>query len=207
VAVARYQAPDHKVIEYKGGRAGDHPSFVDATLNNVFLDRGRTAVRVTMVPLLVDLESATRESVMNKEPWTYRRMADELQEEGKSAIYGDVREYLYVDAKLMLEDSAVAVIAKGSDGTWRSSDRGMKELAVDRNGWVRIAVPGSARAAGIGFQCYPTKTAPGRCRVEAGRVLYLDSDYKPIFRAEFGAVDLKTGEMREVSVERGRPRP
>ena len=128
MASARYQAPDHKVIEYKGSREGDHTSFVDATLNNVFLDRGRTAVRVTMVPLLVDLESATRESVMDRQPWTYRRMADELAEEGKSAVYGDVREYLYVDAKLTLEGAAVAAAAKGSDGIWRSSDRGMKEL-------------------------------------------------------------------------------
>ena len=70
MATARFQAPDHKVVEYKGRRDGDHPALVDATLNNVFLDRGRTAVRVTMVPLLVDLESATRESVMDKAPWT-----------------------------------------------------------------------------------------------------------------------------------------
>ena len=88
----------------------DHPSLLDATLNNVFLDRGRSAVRVTLVPVLVDLESATRESVMDKQPWIYRRMADELSEEGKSAVYGDVREYLYVDAKLTLTDGAVAAL-------------------------------------------------------------------------------------------------
>jgi hypothetical protein len=207
MVTARYQAPDHKVIEYRGGREGDHPSLVDATLNNVFLDRGRTAVRITMVPVLVDLESATRESVMNKEPWTYRRMADELQEEGKSAVYGDVREYLYVDAKLTLEDAAVAAVAKGTDGTWRSSDRGMKDLAVDRNGWVRIAIPGSRSATDIGFQCYPTKAAPGRCRIEVSRVLYLNAEYKPQFRGESGVLDLKTGEMRAVPGERVRPAP
>jgi hypothetical protein len=207
LVAARYQAPDHKVIEYKGSREGEHSAFVDATLNNVFLDRGRTAVRVTMVPLLVDLESGTRESVMDKQPWTYRRMADELAEEGKSAVYGDVRDYLYVDAKLTLEDAAVAVIAKGHDGTWRASDRGMKELAVDRNGWVRIAIPGSARAGAVGFQCYPTKPAQGRCRIEAGRVLYLTPDYVPQYRAEFGVLELRTGEMREVPGERVRPRP
>src|SRR6185503_13246815 len=116
IAASRYQAPDHKVIEYAGTRQGGHPSLVDATLNNVFLDRGRTAVRVTMVPALVNLESATRESVMDRDPWVYRRMADELQEEGKTAVYGDVREYLYVDAKLTLSDAAVAAIARGEDG-------------------------------------------------------------------------------------------
>jgi hypothetical protein len=202
VATARYQGPDHRVIEYKAARQGDHPSLVDATLNNVFLDRGLTAVRVTMVPSLVDLESATRESVMDKQPWIYRRMADELQEEGKAAVFGDVREYLYVDAKLALSDAAVGATAKGPDGTWRSSDRGMKELAVDRNGWVRIAIPSSRNATEVGFVCYPTKAAPGRCRVEISRVSSLDENYRPQSGRGSGALDLKTGEMRAVSLER-----
>src|SRR4029450_9538329 len=85
---------------------------------SVSRDRGGTAVRVTLVPLLVALQSGTRESVMDKQPWTYQRMADELQEEGKTAVYGDVREYLYVDAKLTLSDGAVAAIARGGDGIW-----------------------------------------------------------------------------------------
>ena len=121
----------------------------------MFLDRGRSAVLITMVPTPVDLQSATRESVMDKSPWVYRRMADELQEEGKAAVYGDVREYLYVDAKLTLSDSAVAAVAHGADGIWRASDRGMKDLAVDRNGWVRIAIPQSRAATDVGFVCYP----------------------------------------------------
>src|SRR4051812_19798261 len=105
VTGSRYQAPDHHVLQYAGPREADHPSLLDATLNNVFLDRGRSGVRVTMAPLLADLESATRESVMDRNPWVYRRMADELSEEGKAAVYGDVREYLYVDARLTLTES------------------------------------------------------------------------------------------------------
>ena len=202
LVTARYQAPDHKVIEYRGERKGDHPSLVDATLNNVFLDRGRTAVRVTMVPIPIDLASATRESVMDREPWTYRRMADELQEEGKSAVYGDVRDYLYVDAKLTLEDAAVAAVARTEDGTWRSSDRGLKDLAVDRNGWVRIAIPASRGASEVGFQCYPSKAASGRCRVEVSRVLSLDTGYRPVVRSVGGTMELKAGEMRSVALQR-----
>ena len=202
IASARYQAPDHHVIEYAGARQGEHPTLVDATLNNVFLDRGRTAVRVTMVPALVDLESATRESVMDRQPWIYRRMADELQEEGKAAVFGDVREYLYVDARLTLSDAAVAAIARGEDGTWRSSDRGVKELAVDRNGWVRIAIPHSRGATDVGFQCYPTKAAAGRCRVEISRVLSLDENYKPGPDRGAGTLDLQTGEMRAIALKK-----
>ena len=179
VAGARFQAPDHHVLDYAGPHQADHPSLLDATLNNVFLDRGRSAVRITIVPVLVDLEAATRESVMDKNPWVYHRMADELNEEGKTAVYGDVREYLYVDAKLTLTDGAVAALARGADGTWRASDRGIKDLAVDRNGWVRIAIPQSRTATDVGFVCYPTKPATGHCRVEISRVLSLDDGYKP----------------------------
>ena len=202
IVSARYQAPDHHVIEYAGARQGEHPTLVDATLNNVFLDRGRTAVRVTMVPALVDLQSATRESVMDRQPWIYRRMADELQEEGKAAVFGDVREYLYVDARLTLTNAAVAAIARVEDGTWHSSDRGMKELAVDRNGWVRIAIPHSRGATDVGFQCYPTKPVPGTCRVEISRVLSLDENYKPGPDRGAGTLDLQTGEMRAIALKK-----
>ncbi len=202
VVSSRYQAPDHHVIEYAGARQDEHPTLVDATLNNVFLDRGRTAVRVTMVPALVDLQSATRESVMDRQPWIYRRMADELQEEGKAAVFGDVREYLYVDARLTLSDAAVAAVARGGDGTWRASDRGVKELAVDRNGWVRIAIPRSRDATDVGFQCYPTKAVPGTCRVEISRVLTLDENYKPGPDRGAGTLDLQTGEMRAIALKK-----
>lgn len=199
---ARYQAPDHHVIEYAGARQAEHPSLVDATLNNVFLDRGRTAVRVTMAPIAVDLQSATRESVMDRQPWIYRRMADELQEEGKAAVFGDVREYLYVDARLTLSGSAVAAVALGTDGTWRSSDRGMKELAVDRNGWVRIAIPQSRGATDVGFQCYPLRPASGTCRVEISRVLALDYNYRPGPDRGAGMLELETGQMKAIPLKK-----
>jgi hypothetical protein len=202
VVSSRYQGPDHKVLDYKGPRDGEHPTLIDATLNNVFLDRGRSAARVALVPILVDLQSATRESVMDKEPWTYRRMADELQEEGKTAVYGDVRQYLYVEAKLTLQDAAVAASAKGDDGTWRSSDRGMKDLAVDRNGWVRIAIPASRTATDVAFECYSAKPAAGHCTVELSRVLSLDDEYHPVVRPGTGTLDLKSGEMRVVPLKR-----
>jgi hypothetical protein len=201
VAGARFQAPDHHVLDYAGQRQAEHASLLDATLNNVFLDRGRSAVRVTLVPMLVDLESATRESVMDKNAWVYRRMADELNEEGKTAVYGDVREYLYVDAKLTLTDGAVAALARGADGTWRTSDRGIKDLAVDRNGWVRIAIPQSREATEVGFVCYPTKPAAGHCRVEISRVLSLDEGYKPTPDRGAGTLDLAAGEMRSIGLK------
>jgi len=201
VVASRYQAPDHHVLAYAGPRQADHPSLLDATLNNVFLDRGRSGVRVTMVPLLVDLQSATRESVMDKNAWVYRRMANELAEEGKATVYGDVREYLYVDARLTLSESAVAAVARGADGTWRASDRGIKDLAVDRNGWVRIAIPNSRNATDVGFVCYPSRPGAGRCRVEISRVLSLDDGYKPGPDKGTGTLELVAGEMRSIALK------
>jgi hypothetical protein len=128
-------------------------------------------------------------------------MANELIEEGKAAVYGDVRDYLYVDAKLTQSDSAVAAIARGADGTWRASDRGLKDLAVDRNGWVRIAIPNSKNATEVGFVCYPTKPAIGRCKVEISRVLSLDDQYKPVPAKGAGTLDLMTGEMRSIAIK------
>jgi hypothetical protein len=128
-------------------------------------------------------------------------MADELHEEGKAAVFGDVREYLYVDARLTLTGSAVAAIALGPDGTWRSSDRGLKELAVDRNGWVRIAIPQSRGASDLGFHCYPVKPAAGTCRIEISRVLALDQHYKPGPDRGSGTLELETGQMRAIALK------
>jgi hypothetical protein len=204
VVSSRYQAPDHHILEYAGTREGGHPTLLVATLNNVFLDRGRSAARVTLVPMVVNLQTATRESVMDREPWIYRRMADELREEGKADTAGDVREYLFVDARLSMENGAVAAVARGEDGVWRSSDRGVRELTVDRAGWVRIAVPRSRGATEAGFMCMAIKPAEGRCRVEIGRVFSLGDDYQPGPERGTGALDLRAGEMRTISLRPGR---
>jgi hypothetical protein len=203
VVASRYQGPDHHTPEYAGTREGAHPTLIVATLNNTFLDRGRTAVRVAFVPVVIDLRSATRESVMDGEPWIYRRMAAELQDEGKAGVSGDLREYLFVDARLTLSDAAVAAIARGTDGTWRSSDRGLKDLTVERAGWVRIAIQKSRGATEAGFVCTPTKSAQGTCRIEIGRVFSLNEDYSPAADRGAGALELQTGEMRTIPL---RPR-
>jgi hypothetical protein len=203
VVASRYQGPDHHTPPFAGTREGGHPGLVVATLNNVFLDRGRTAVRVALVPTVVDLQKATRESVMDREPWIYRRMAEELRDEGKTAVVGDLREYLFVDARLTLTDAAVAAVARGEDGTWRSSDRGLKELTVERAGWVRVAIPRSGAATEVGFVCTPTKpSVMGRCRVEIGKVFSLQDDYTPGGRRGTGVLDLQSGEMRAIPLIR-----
>ena len=77
----------------------------------------------------------------------------------------------------------------------------MKDLAVDRNGWVRIAIPQSRAATDVGFVCYPTKASGGRCRVEISRVLSLDEAYKPGPDRGAGTLDLRAGEMRAIAIK------
>jgi hypothetical protein len=102
-----------------------------------------------------------------------------------------------------LENGTVAAVARGSDGVWHSSDRGVRELTVDRTGWVRIAIPRSRGATEAGFVCMAVKPAEGRCRVEIGRVFSLGDDYRPGPQRGGGTFDLQAGEMRAVALRPG----
>jgi hypothetical protein len=176
----RYQGPDHTSPSFAGAREGDHPYLLVATLNNMFLDRGLSVASVRPVPVLVDLNAATRESVMDARPWIYRVMARELAEERRlGPDVADPREYLYVEARLDLENAAVSVLA-GHGDRWIDSSRGMEELAVNRNGWVRIAVMDGGTASSVRWNCRARPAAPGavaRCRIETARAFRLDRAY------------------------------
>jgi hypothetical protein len=182
VVQERIQAPDHKILPFGGAREGDHPYLLVGTLNNMVMDRGLSVAAVRPVPLVVDLASATRESVMDKEPWSYRVMARELASEGRiGADVKDPREYLYVEAKLDLENAAVAVVVQSPNG--RVDSAGANETwAVDRNGWVRIAVPSPATATSLQWRCAARKKSAGdvaRCGIDVVRAFRLDMGYLP----------------------------
>ena len=72
----------------------------------------------------------------------------------------------------------------GSDASgWKDSTRGRADLAVNRNGWVRIAVHAPSRAATLKWECRALRDAPAgavpRCQIEWGRVFRLGQDYLP----------------------------
>ena len=114
-----YQAPDHKDVPFRGKRIGTHPLFLDATLNNTFMDAGETRVQYHVLPQRMDLAQHSREWVMDQNPWTYRVMSQELQREGKisEASRGgnqmaDPRHYLYLDAASELTGTALSFAIK-----------------------------------------------------------------------------------------------
>jgi hypothetical protein len=180
----RFQGPDHEVRAFAGPREGRHPVLLIATLNNMFIDRGKSLATVRPVPRLVNLDRRTRESVMDDNPWIYPLMARELVAEKRIGTQiEDPREFLYVEAGLDLSNAAASVkVGSDADG-WKDSTRGRADLAVNRNGWVRIAVHAPARAASLKWECRALAGTPGgvvpRCGIEWGRVFRLGQDYLP----------------------------
>jgi hypothetical protein len=188
-----FQAANHGTQPFRGEHIGAHPVLLVATLNNVFADRGRGPALVRPVPRAVDLRHATRESVMDREPWTYRVMARELEAEHKidagpdsmdPNLAGDPRSYVYVEGQLALDRAAVAAMVEDDRGVWHSSHLGVIDYAVARDGWVRVAVR-SPGARLVGWQCLPLGGALPRdprapsCRIEGTRAFRLGDDYRP----------------------------
>jgi len=180
----RFQGPDHEIRAFAGPREGQHPVLLIATLNNMFIDRGRSLTSVRMVPRTVNLDRRTRESVMDDNPWIYPLMARELVAEKRIGTQiEDPRTFLYVEAGLALEHAAVSVHVGSDAGGWKDSTRGRADLAVNRDGWVRIAVHAPTAAATLKWECRALAGAPAgavpRCRIEWGRVFRLGPDYLP----------------------------
>ena len=220
-----YQAPDHKNLRFAGKKVGAHPLLLIATMNNVFTDTGFTAVQYRLMPQKQDLSAATRESVMDKNPWSFRVMSQELARESKlrdfgkdeGAKIGDPRSYVWIDAKLEVRgDVGVAAWVKmNNEDRWRSSTHGRRDVAISRNGWVRTTVelPPGARAEdveSVAFECVdvrsgsPTSRAIGECSVQPQQAFFLDQNYVPgknLLRPS-AAVTIRAGEITNAALVR-----
>jgi hypothetical protein len=219
VAGETFQGPAHDSRPFDGARIGAHPILLVATMNNVFSDQGAGVALIRPVPRLVDLTRATRESVMDLEPWTYLVMAHELSAEHKVAppadasaltTIDDLRHYVFVEAQLDLRAAAAIATARDANGMWRTSHGGLRELRVERNGWVRLAVPvGDSAPSAVGWSCEPSaQSSTGRdspqCRIHATRAFRLGDRYEvgPNL-IEPQSLTLAAGELQTLEV-RGR---
>ena len=208
VIQTRYQGPDHRVI--RNERLGPRPPFLlVSTLNNMFLDRGRSLAVVRMSPLPVNLSNRSRESVMDDHPWIYRVMARELASERPAGV-DNPRDYVYVDLRLGSRAAGIAVGVKNSDGTTRWSDRGRPELVVSRQGEMRIAIPSPAhdRLVTLTLRCDP-RPEPGQtaeaatCDAELRKAFRLDTDDQPGPSLVAPArLTIDAGTARDIAVER-----
>ena len=153
-----FQGKGHELGPFTGRREGRHPLLFVVTENNMFGDRGRSAVRFAPAPLPVSLTDRSREAVMDAHPWTYSVSAAEARREGRVAADArpgsgripDPRRFVYLEACAPAQDAtlAFAIGVSGPDGalSWHGSDVGGPRFRVSRaphnfpNGCFQAAV-------------------------------------------------------------------
>jgi hypothetical protein len=187
------QGPKHEILPFKGKREGTHPLLWVSTDNNMVLDHGTTSVRYAPAPSLVNLDKVSRETVMDANSWTYEIMAKELSREGKivadapagQGVIPDLRRFVFLEACGEADNNAIAASVK-VNGAWHTSDRGVAEYRIVRDGCFRAAIPlpGSAGARdvqAVRFQAYPRQDrAAGTSRItRLNRVFSLDERFVP----------------------------
>ena len=166
------QGPGHEILPFKGNREGRHPLLWVSTENNMVLDHGTTAVRYAPAPFLAELTDASREQVMDANAWTYEVMTKELVREGKvvadaptgQGAIPDPRRYVFLEGCGVAGNNALAVAVNVNDQWW-SSDRGVAEYRIVRDGCFRAAIPlpGTADASdvrAVRVQAFPRKDKP-----------------------------------------------
>lgn len=143
-----YQGANHETKDFVGRREfGSHPVLYVATDNNNFSDTGCSPMRFATEAVEANLSGGSRETLMEKYPWLYKTMADEMQREGRIAPGGenpntidDPREYLYAEIYSEPEAAAITFEVRAANGKVFTSDMDRESFRVDRKGFVRIAV-------------------------------------------------------------------
>ena len=228
-----YQGVRHETKVFTGTRTGgSHPLLAVASDNNNFSDLACSAVRFAPLPIRARLEMATRESVMDAYPQTYRVMTEELLRENRISAtpvdintIADPREYFYIEAASEQEGTALAFDVKVADQQRVfSSDMGDARLRIDRSGYFRTAVRlpkgvSPAMIESITARCHVSSQAASerRCKhLKLTRALMLDQSYvpRPLLLQAPPEVSLAPGETmvfrlthtrRDSRLLRGRP--
>jgi hypothetical protein len=144
-----FQGMEHDERVFHGRKVGHHPLILVATPNNCFADTGFSAAQYRMLPVFADLSRHSREELMDRFPWTYSVMAQELERERKirpygaeaGAAIGDPRNYLYLELEADNRDAGLVVWVKlNGEPDWHSSHHGRMALVIARSGWYRTTV-------------------------------------------------------------------
>jgi hypothetical protein len=150
-----FQGPEHEVLPYRAALEGRHARLWVVTDNNMVLDRGTTDVRFAPAPMHVPLGGVSREQVMDAHPWMYAVASQELVRENKivanapprQGTIPDPRRYVYLEGCGTVGNNALTFAVKVGN-TWLSSDRGVPEYRIARDGCFRGAIPLPAQASG-----------------------------------------------------------
>ncbi|MGH9142202.1 MAG: hypothetical protein ACRD2I_13810 [Vicinamibacterales bacterium] len=154
IVAEEFQGPGHEVPAFTGQHEGRHPLLWVSTDNNMVSESGPTRIRYALPPVKFDLTDASREAVMDANPWTYAIASVEMRREGKieddpapghNAI-PDPRRFVYVDACAEVGNAALALsIGRGRSepGSATGSVRLSASVPPDRS----EATPRPSRSA------------------------------------------------------------
>ncbi len=187
-----YQGANHQTKAFTGKRVfGNHPLIFDQTDNNNVSDTGCSALRLAPNAFRADLSAGSRETVMDKNAWIYRIMAEEAAREGRinPANLGvntidDVRNYLYVETFAENKGAAVSLEIKDSNDKASRSDWDNAFLRIDRSGYFRIAVrlpESNSKINSITLRCHATSQKspdPACANARIIKVLKLSENYE-----------------------------
>ncbi|MGH9838391.1 MAG: hypothetical protein ACREEM_06370 [Blastocatellia bacterium] len=224
-----YQGVNHETKPFQGKREDDHPLITTASDNNNFADDGQSEMRFAPRPIPFDLRKQSREAVMDRHPWIYRVMAEEMVREGKitderklGAEIADLRRYLYIDTASNQQGGtglSFAVKLKGN-AQWFTSDLGVNYNKIDRSGYTRTTVRLPASVAlgdieRIAVRCdllnnpkskeETSKASASSCELQSvNKVFLLDPDFQPASPLQFqvAPLQLRFGEMVELPVRK-----
>ncbi len=219
-----FQGVNHKDTEFRGQYEADHPLFFTASDNNNFAENQTSTVRFAPRPLPFDLSQASREEVMDRHPWTYRVMAEEMLREEKittqravGRLIADLRRYLFIDASSEQRGSAAisfAVKLKG-DPHWYPSDWGINGFKIERSGYMRstVLLPVGTKLSAVekiearcdvfGQSREAAKLDESSCEFKGlNKIFMLDESYQPDkpLLLQPQAVKLKFGEAMEFNI-------
>jgi len=201
--VEELQGRNHEALPFRGQKEGWHPVLYDVTTNNNFADSiaDPPPCRVRPLPVHANLQGRARESVMDRFPWTYAVMAQEMLREGKIEIPGDpataklsdLRNYAYFE--VCTEQSGTEMyfeVQLKPDGRWFRSDHGDPKSGIGRGGCARSTaeLPPGSKAQDIRalrINCRPAPLAEGEMPVRSpgavvravSRLFLLDENYHP----------------------------
>lgn len=220
VVAESFQGVNHETKPFTGSYTGGrHPLLAVASDNNNFSDLACSAVRFANLPVRADLENATRESVMDRYPQTYRVMTEELQREHRIDpqatginVIADPRDYFYVEAASEQTGATLGFDVKVAGAKENfSSDLGDGRLRIDRSGNFRTAVRlphGVAPASieSITARCHAGEhpASERSCKhLRLLRVLTLDENFlpHPLPLQSQGEVSLSPGQSQLYKVQ------
>jgi hypothetical protein len=144
-----FQGMEHDDRPFQGSKIGRHPLILVATPNNCFADTGFSPVQYRLLPVYLDLSQHSREELMDRFPFTYSIMAQELAREHKIRPFGatdgnaisDPRNYLYFEIEAENQQAGLAIWVKlRGEPRMYSSHRGRLGLVISRSGWYRTTV-------------------------------------------------------------------